>query len=135
MSYLKWVVAACLVVVAPPALAQTSVAGPEKVASEAPEHDSGNEGILRHGGKFGVSIGMPAADAEHILLARNGVFKGNALCAGRSADADCLHADLRRTYEIDRHSVLTVPLSRYVTVSIVGGKVSQIHWWPKPFDL
>jgi hypothetical protein len=135
MPCLKWAVTACLLVAATPAFAQIQLAAPDKALAQPPEYDGGNEGILRHGRKFGVSIGMSVADADRLLLARNGVFDDSVSCAGRPADADCVNAETERTYEIERHSVLTIPLARYVTLSITGGKVSQIHWWPKPFSL
>jgi hypothetical protein len=132
MSFVsKLVIAASLVFAQPAGAVQSWHIGdpPPKIA---PEHDGFSEGTLRHGAKFGVYVGMPENEIDSILLPQNGEIFRLRDCHNRPDDQGCINADSVRTYIIHKYWIFTIPFGTVVEVSISGGKVEQINWWPLP---
>ena len=98
------------------------------VLQPRPERDKDDYGVLRHGSKFGISIGMPEAEVGPILLGQNGRYINTFTCQGKLPACTPTEPDRTLVYAIHQYGVLTVPGGMYVEVNIKDGKVSQIGW-------
>ncbi len=100
------------------------------VLQPTPEIDHGNYGRLRHGSKFGLTIGMPEAEVGPILLAQNGELQEKFSCIDPVLGNHCKPGEPDRTlqYAIHLHNRLIARAGIMVDVLIKDGKVYEIDW-------
>ncbi|MDI7776404.1 hypothetical protein [Asticcacaulis sp. EMRT-3] len=100
------------------------------ILQPSPEIDHGNYGRLRHGSKFGLTIGMPEAEVGSILLAQKGEFQAKFSCIDPILGNHCKPGEPDRTlqYAIHQHTLLIAPAGIIVDVLIKDGKISEIAW-------